>query len=356
MSSMNSGLAVRRRGSATTHDPALDGLRGLAAMAVVFSHASNANMGVIYAVPLGGLGRVAVWLFFVLSAFLLTRQALVALRAGDYLTWLRSYAARRFLRIYPLLCVALTLDLVLGRISPQDTFRTVLFGHAPGIYWSVPPEVIFYFVIPAVAWLAYRSPVAGSLLLIALATYGETVPFALHFWPLVSTFVVGSFAALLLEWRPDVAKKISYGWPVVFLITPFVLEASISAWAPSLAARRPWDWNLSLGMAWVPVVFACVFNLRPAAWLAARPLHFLGAVSFGTYLLHPVIISGAASAGLAGRAWAGPVILPAVIVAAWLGHIVIEKPALRAADWFQPRTRRVHVKADTPPDHREVIV
>src|SRR5213592_4048461 len=108
---MNSGPAVRRSASSTAHDPALDGLRGLAAMAVVFAHASNANMGVIYGVPLGGLGRVAVWLFFVLSAFLLTRQALIALRSGDYRTWLTSYAARRLLRIYPLLCVALTLDL-----------------------------------------------------------------------------------------------------------------------------------------------------------------------------------------------------------------------------------------------------
>ena len=336
-----------------THYPALDGLRGLAAMAVVFAHASNAGMGVIYAVPLGGLGRVAVWLFFVLSAFLLTRQALVALRTSEYLTWLTSYAARRLLRIYPLLCVALTIDLVLGRISPEDTLRTMAFGHAPGIYWSVPPEVIFYFVIPAVAWLAYRSPLAGSLLLIALVAYGETLPFALHFWPVVSTLVVGAFAALLLEWRPDVAKNISYAWPAVFVITPFMLDASLAAWAPGLAVRRPSDWNLSIGMAWVPVVFACVCNLRPVAWLAARPLRFFGAISFGMYLLHPVIISGAAYAGLAGRAWAGPAILAAVIVAAWLAHIGIEKPALRTADGFGPR--RVGLKAETPSDRREVI-
>ena len=352
---MNSGLAVRCSGSPTAHDPALDGLRGLAAMAVVFSHAGNAKMGVIYGLPLGGLGRIAVWLFFVLSAFLLTRQALVAARAGDYLTWLPSYAARRLLRIYPLLCFALMLDLVLARISRDDAFRTIWLGQAPGIFWSIAPEFIFYFVIPVVAWLAYRSPLAGSLCLGALAAYGETVPFALHFWPLASTLVVGSFAALLLEWRRDVAKHISYAWPVAFVLTPFILEASTSAWAPSLTARRPWDWNLSIGMAWVPVVFACVFNLRPITWLATRPLRFLGAVSFGTYLLHPVIIAGAAYAGLAGRALAGPIVLSAVIVAAWLAHVIIEKPALRAADWFAPRRRSVRLNADTTSDHREVV-
>jgi peptidoglycan/LPS O-acetylase OafA/YrhL len=318
-------------------------------MAVVLAHASNANMGVIYALPLGGLGRVAVWLFFVLSAFLLTRQALVALGAGGYRPWLTSYAVRRVLRIYPLLCCALIIDMVLGRISFEETVRTVSLGHAPGIYWSVPPEFIFYGVIPGVAWLAYRSVVAGSLLLIALAAYGETVPFSLHFWPVVSTLVVGSLAALLLERRPDVARAISYAWPVAFVLTPFILEPSISWWAPSLSAGRPWDWNLSIGMAWVPVVFACVFNLRPMSWLAAGPLRFLGAISFGTYLLHPVIVSGAAYAGLVGRAWAGPITVPAVVLAGWLAHVIVEKPALLAADWIQPRRRRVPVKADATP-------
>ena len=106
-------------------------------------------------------------------------------------------------------------------------------------------------------------------------------------------------------------------------------------------------------MAWVPVVFACAFNLRPVAWFGARPLRFLGAISFGTYLLHPVIIFGAAYAGLAGRAWAGPAIPAAVIVAAWLAHIIIEKPALRAADSFG--SRRVRLKAEATSARREVI-
>ena len=161
--------------------------------------------------------------------------------------------------------------------------------------------------------------------------------FALHFWPVVSTLVAGSLAAFLFEWRPDIAKTISYAWPLAFAITPFMLQASMSALAPGMVGQRPWDWNLSIGIAWVPVVFACAFGLRPMAVFAARPMRFLGAVSFGTYLLHPVIFSGAASAGLTGRAWAGPIVLAAVIVTAWLAHITIERPARRAADWFQQR-------------------
>lgn len=318
--------------------PALDGLRGLAAMAVVFSHASNADMGVIYGVPLAGLGRLAVWLFFVISAFLLTGQALAALRAGTYRTWLPGYAVRRFLRIYPLLCVALALDVVLKRISPDDMLRTVLLGPAPGIYWSVPPEFIFYFVIPIAAWLAYRSPLAGSGCLAALAVYGERVPFALYFWPLVSTFVTGSFAALLFEWRPDLAKTIARAWPVAFVILPFMLEAPVTALAPGLVAQRPWDWNFWIGVAWVPVVLACAVGLRSIAWLATRPMRFLGAVSFGTYLFHPVIIAAAVSAGLAGRLWTGPAALAAVIVVAWLARVIIERPAQRAAGRLVPIT------------------
>ncbi|UPU00223.1 acyltransferase family protein [Bradyrhizobium barranii subsp. apii] len=54
----------------------LDGLRGLAAITVVFEHLSNAGVPVVPVPFLGGQSRVAVWVFFVLSAFLLTSRAI----------------------------------------------------------------------------------------------------------------------------------------------------------------------------------------------------------------------------------------------------------------------------------------
>ena len=53
------------------HLDALDGLRGLAVLVVIGSHLSN--VGMLPRPGLSGTGKSGVYLFFVLSAYLLTR-------------------------------------------------------------------------------------------------------------------------------------------------------------------------------------------------------------------------------------------------------------------------------------------
>ena len=103
--------AVGRQQSARMH--ALDGLRGLGALGVVFVHVWMYAGGDIEA-PAGALEfavrelRLALMMFFVLSGFLLyepwVKAALAASRAGP--SW-RRYALRRVARVLPLYYVAL---------------------------------------------------------------------------------------------------------------------------------------------------------------------------------------------------------------------------------------------------------
>ena len=63
--------------SSSTHHvrvPSLDGLRGLAVLLVLVSHASNIGVWLGPWFDCRGVGRYGVFLFFVLSAYLLTRQ------------------------------------------------------------------------------------------------------------------------------------------------------------------------------------------------------------------------------------------------------------------------------------------
>lgn len=82
--------------------PAADGIRGLACLLVLLVHSATLCWPEMFPLLRGG-GKYGVWLFFVLSAFLLT---LHLQRRGFGLTSLADYALARSLRIVPLFVLA----------------------------------------------------------------------------------------------------------------------------------------------------------------------------------------------------------------------------------------------------------
>src|SRR6185503_11726777 len=80
-----------------SHAPALDGLRALALLAVIYHHWID---GTVRVSP----GTIGVRLFFVLSGFLITRILLVSRfdREGTLGDKLKTFYIRRTLRIFPL--------------------------------------------------------------------------------------------------------------------------------------------------------------------------------------------------------------------------------------------------------------
>src|SRR3954447_733875 len=88
--------------------PALDGLRGLAVLLVLLDHASDAELRLFPGANMNRAGKYGVYLFFVLSAFLLTHLLLLtpAEKLARFRTWF-TYFVRRFLRIFPLYALVL---------------------------------------------------------------------------------------------------------------------------------------------------------------------------------------------------------------------------------------------------------
>ncbi len=133
------GGAVARSGQRPSHNPVLDGVRGLAILLVVLHHhtvmtgAAALDLGVATISHFGGVG---VDLFFVLSGFLITGILLRARATADQpgARYFRNFYARRTLRIFPLYYAVVFVALV---VLPQiDHPKANNFGRIEGDEWS----------------------------------------------------------------------------------------------------------------------------------------------------------------------------------------------------------------------------
>lgn len=310
------------------HFNQLDGLRGLAAITVVVEHLSNANMPLAHGYLVGGQSRIAVWVFFALSSFLLTTQA-IEVDHSARIEWSLKYLLRRFFRIYPLFVACLTADLVLGRLPWHTAFEYLTLTTSPSlnyIYWSVPPEFLFYFLVPAIGFLAAINVRITTVILLLVIVASMASGLHYNFFTFLSTFLFGSIAAIIYVNWPAKAVRFSLWWPaapIVALLCSFPL-IEITGLGIS-----PIQWNGMHGALWSIVILACASNSPKLRWLASRPLRYLGSLSFSIYLIHPWIVAIGAHLGLKDHWWSGAVLMIAVVAFASLSFRIIEDPARR---------------------------
>src|SRR5262245_56744721 len=139
------------------HAPALDGIRGVAVLLVVLGHMGNWGMFLVPGLAHDVLGHQGVWLFFALSAFLLTGRLTEELEAGrDVRGSFAAYAVHRVFRIYPLYLLVILVHWWIGDFTARIAALHVMLLKGWEELWAIPVEFSYYFVIPLVAWLAVR--------------------------------------------------------------------------------------------------------------------------------------------------------------------------------------------------------
>lgn len=280
--------------------PALDGLRAYSALVVISGH--------IFSFGNPAHGVASVWVFFVLSGFLLFQPIVQRdLRLGG--REIAGYLVKRLLRILPLYYLALTFYYVLESPpfldDPSWLAQHVTFARASGHFWTVKQEMIFYLGLPliAVTCAVLRSRFAAVALLVMLIPASYVV---FDVWGLV--VLHGGLGGMLLYPTPFlcgmalalVAGGLRTGWGVPLQVVGAGGLVLLN-WDPAATfvgferlLGLPKDGSpFSHPYIMWPFASALVLGayLRPSAIFANRVISGIGAMAFGVYLWHVLIVS-----------------------------------------------------------------
>ena len=318
------------------HQPELDGFRGLAVLLVLLAHSSNAGYPLFGVLDFHHYGSVGVYLFFVLSAYLIDRQILTALERGTATPrfWAR-FALRRFLRIYPLYLLALAVNWALssgGIPSPihnlSDVLRHLALLEGRQVFWTIPVEFLYYILSPlvlALLWPLYRRrPVlAIAVLATALASLWYlrlqhvAMPIFLRFLP-----VLGCGTLLALTQR---RLRLPGGIGLALLALILTTVPTIARLIYGTSSFHGHSFTLAYGIAWALILYQALnheFALSALGrWL---PLRALGALSFSVYLLHKPVL--ALAQHYLPDPWALPAFLAGTLAVSLLTYTFVERP------------------------------
>src|SRR5262245_22209580 len=290
--------------------PALDGLRGMAALMVVVSHVSNST-GLWGGLLGNGGGQVGVMIFFVLSGYLI---GALYLDQPFTLANIWEYAVRRVARVLPAFYAMLSLALILGAVSgltgwnltiypvtfeQSVTHYALLWGI--GVFWTIPVEMHFYAVFVAAWWLHSRSSLAMIAAAVLVILLYWSLPIQVPQDPRMLPYYLVFFLVGLLISRALAMRDVYPSGPLPILLglgffLPFLLYPNVYA---ELFGRDGWLLSGDLQQMWhdprYPIaaglcLVAAVRSPFIKTALSRREMIYLGKISYSIYLLHfPVI-------------------------------------------------------------------
>lgn len=328
------------------YNPALDGVRAMAVLFVVFFHISH---------PIFRGGKVGVDIFFVLSGYLITSILLNELRQTGGIS-LADFYMKRALRLLPALGVLAVFQIIRSLFSSDgaEIRESTLIGFAyvenwnaiyhfgpdgvMGHTWSLATEEQFYLLwpllLPLVVWRRPLFWLGG----------GFFAMMAARVW-----FLEAGHSTSLLSYSPFLR-------PIGLLIGCMVAVLPIERWRPPSTA---------LPVLLLPLVailfspdkgaFTLISSLATGGLIiyfqgaratdsvfAASPVRYIGRISYGLYLYHypAFILTEKWKSNIPSPLYEIGLIL-LIVTAAALSYEFVEKPILRLKD--RPWTRRAPV-------------
>lgn len=388
---------IRARTGRPGHVTGLDGLRAVAALMVLTTHVAF-HTGLVVAPFFGPITSrldLGVCVFFLLSGFLLYRPWARAAMVGGTGPSIRTYARKRFARIYP--AYAALVVIVLGWYvtdAPAPWDQWVAYLSLTHVYvsgmevtelnqtWSLATEVAFYALLPCIAYIAGRrhrgDPDRSVTRQLSVLVGMWAISLAFH--------LVRSWTAWLPDWLssfwlPGFLDWFAAGMLLAMVQARLSLQGAPPRWGPALRLREfardsttcllvavllfaiaatpvagkyffdgqfgpdtsgPWailiKHYLYLGCAFfllLPLVLGSACHWYPRA-MSSPMMRQLGTISYGIFLWHLLVLSVLADAFGFGVFQGGFWLLwPSTVLAscaiAALSWVVLERPIVRWA-------------------------
>ncbi|MEU7630257.1 acyltransferase [Nocardia sp. NPDC049220] len=312
--------------------PALEGMRGMAALGVLLTHVAfqTGAAGTPVIGRVWGRFDMAVAVFFALSGFLLWRPHAAAARGVGSAPSVGYYLRHRAARILPAYWVVVCAVLMLlpsaagtaglrvwvSNLALLQVFVPLTLTDGLTQMWSLSVEVAFYLVLPVLAFALVRLrgsaanlrvPVIVALGVISLGWNLLPVPTpdAIHAdnWlpGYLPWFAVGMLLAELsfhgvrqsTWWR--VAANQPLMWTVATIA--FLIAATDLAGPAGLTRAEPWHYVVKMGSGAI-IGFALLAPLvlrdpaaRPHRWLESSVAAMIGRWSYGIFIWHLAVLS-----------------------------------------------------------------
>ncbi|MCD0482076.1 acyltransferase [Streptacidiphilus sp. ASG 303] len=351
----------------------LDGIRLAAALMVVAFHYAARGKGwdrpVQQVFPHASLpasyGWLGVELFFLISGFVICMSCWGKSVGGFFVS--------RVVRLYPaywfgVLATTLVLLAVPGGMDPHGPSAVLAnlsmlqeplgAPQVDGVYWTLLAELKFYLLFSLVVWrgVTYRRvvlfactwAVASALLVRTDDGWLRQLLIPDMSW----YFIAGMAMYLMYRFRPN--ALLAGIVAVCFLAGQWFALARLARTERQIGHDVP-DWP-------VPVLLACFFGLMllvatgRLSWISWRWLPTAGVITYPLYLLHENI--GWEAIGLFQDRVPARVLLavlvPGMLLAAWLVHRFVERPAARRLRVLLDRALEQAAEASRRPPRQRV--
>lgn len=294
------------------HLKGLNGLRALAAISVVIAHIRLPGFRFNQFWPRSP-GTYAVTIFFTLSGFLISYLLLTEKRRSQSIQ-VRKFYIRRILRIWPLYFAYLTVAAIVLYIqgntvvSRELPFYLFFAANVPNIiraglpylghYWSLGVEEQFYLLWP---WLIKKPTHILRMMLLFLTAFwllklvfrylylrhGYFIPLNAMGHIRFDCMAIGGIGAYFCFVKHPVFLKLAVNrtvesccWICLFLV------------AVNLYRITPFLNHVVIAVVTLGLIINLSFAPRPLIGLENRFLDFLGKISYGIYVIHPLVIYG----------------------------------------------------------------